>query len=600
MLLTTAESAENDQKPRETADVVSVVTNSQEGMGASDPKLDETAESAGGSTQSAEAQPSTSTPPDRPKKEKPIDILKKITPPQPAQRFLQSWNPDVQRVYFGVGDGVTGVVASFDKNVKVGKWTGDEAAVVRSKLLRDLVEPLYHKKPREIDGRQLFDQVRAVVADYVHFEDERVLDLFTLWIIGTYAYSIFSHFGYFFFFSKLPRSGKTRALEVASHLAFDATIPLNGPTASVIRDIASEGKTVILDTLERWKEKAKEAYAALMEFLDAGFRHEGIVSVKEPAGGGKWVRKEFQVYAPYIMAGIHRRSLTETALDRAFVVEMLRKAVAVKKRKYNHARCERECAPLRDDLYLWALTQGASVAALYDSPELEAAVDQIGLHDRATDIWKPIFAMARALGVPGATVQGLCSLAQEMGGDEEAIVTDAQQLAIVQAMRSEVHDGSVIGITKDLVSRLEKRGVVVGGALTTLLKGWGFEQASHRLPNTHGPRRAWHLTDEMLAKVERDLLAGLIPREAMSSSKTPTTVTTPSNQPGLLHNSRPTRVVTPLKMPVTTSHPAVTTAATAGLHTPPVRRGADLSQLSLREPEPIDGPYEELAEEDAA
>src|SRR5262245_45584675 len=39
-----------------------------------------------------------------------------------------------------------------------------------------------------------------------------------------------------------------------------------------MRETAVEGGTAIFDTLERWKEKGTESFAAAMELLDAGFR----------------------------------------------------------------------------------------------------------------------------------------------------------------------------------------------------------------------------------------------------------------------------------------------------------------------------------------
>jgi hypothetical protein len=227
---------------------------------------------------------------------------------------------------------------------------------------------------------------------------------------------MFSHYGYLFLHSRQKRAGKTRTLELLSHLAFDATRPLNAPTPPSVRDLADEGHTVLLDTLERSREKNHESHAAMMELLDAGFRNGGTV-VKQVKVRGEFRRREYQAYAPYAMAAIKKESLSDTALDRAFVIEAHRKPIRVKTKRYQFERCDADCAPIRETLYRWALQNGGKIAAHYDGPELDAKMDHLTLHDRANDIWRPLFAVASVLGVPEDTMHDLSTLAREMGGD---------------------------------------------------------------------------------------------------------------------------------------------------------------------------------------
>jgi hypothetical protein len=146
-------------------------------------------------------------------------------------------------------------------------------------------------------------------------QDERLYSLLAVWTIGTYVYPLFSHCGYLFLHSVLPRSGKTRAEEILSHLCFEATHPLNAPTGLAIRDTAAEGRTLVLDTLERWKEKNPETYSAAMEPLDSGFRNGGTVVKMVSMGNGKWRKESFPVYAPYELAAIRQcgRALREAS-----------------------------------------------------------------------------------------------------------------------------------------------------------------------------------------------------------------------------------------------------------------------------------------------
>jgi hypothetical protein len=320
---------------------------------------------------------------------------------------------------------------------------------------------------------------------------------------------VFGHYGYLFFHSTAMRSGKTTALNLVSTLAFDATAPLNAPTSAALRDMAARGQTMVLDTLERWREKSPESYGAIMELLEAGFRNGGVVIKQVPHSNDGFRPKEFPVYAPYAMAGINIGSLTDTALDRALPVEMHRKAASVKKRRYTDHATEQQCAPIRDVLYQWALRAAERVWSEYDSVELDQQIDGLHLNDRAGDVWRPIFAVARALNHDAASIHRLCTLAIEMGGDPDALA-DREKLLIVKAIRSKVQNGTVTATTTQLLEA-----VAVAGAATTkhqltmLLKSWGFEQATVRLPEFPNPHRAWKLRECFLERIEKKLAEGL-------------------------------------------------------------------------------------------
>jgi hypothetical protein len=323
-----------------------------------------------------------------------------------------------------------------------------------------------------------------------------------VWSIGTYIYPLFSHYGYLFLHSRFPRSGKTRVEEILSHLCFEATVPLNAPTVATIRETAAEGHTVILDTLERWKGKSPEAHCGAMELLDAGFRNGGTVTKMVSAGDGKWKKENFPVYAPYVLAAIDKGSLTDTALDRSFPIEMHRKSISIKKQKYNFDRCEQECAGLRDDLYRWALENAGVLSATYEGAELEAAVDALELNDRAADIWKPLLAITRVLG-SAEVWQRLTSLAIEMNRDPEAAERERVR-AIAQSLRKLANgSGAALGTTSEFVSHLLADGLEIPERdLHDMLTQWGFSQGSVRLEQ--GPRRAWELHGAKLAEIEAE------------------------------------------------------------------------------------------------
>jgi Protein of unknown function (DUF3631) len=216
---------------------------------------------------------------------------------------------------------------------------------------------------------------------------------------------------------------------------------LNAPTAPSLRDTAAEGRTVLLDTLERWKKKDAQAFAALMDILDAGFRNGGQLVLKQKVGD-RWEKQHVPVYAPYAFAGIRKSSLSVTAQDRSHVIEMRRKPTSVKK-LYRTKDAEPHAAIVRRELYGWAVRAGRAVARHYESRYIDQLVDELHLNDRAADIWKPIMAVATALNVSFDTLERLKELARERDGDHErdegagsiGIKGDpARQAAIIRAL----------------------------------------------------------------------------------------------------------------------------------------------------------------------
>jgi hypothetical protein len=220
------------------------------------------------------------------------------------------------------------------------------------------------------------------------------------------------------------------------------------------------------------------------------------------------------VYAPYALAGINRESLSETARDRSFPIHMRRKSAKLRKHPYRFNKCDAECAPIREDCYVWALQHAERLADIYEGTALERQMHRIGLNDRASDIWKPLFAIATLAELETAT---LVAWAQQTGGDPE-IAEDMRRLAIAAAVAAEVaelQDQRFIGITSDLSLLLqENQGVTVTDVeLHRLLDEWGFIQKSTRLGSGGDPRRAWHLEASALREAERLLREAIHPPE---------------------------------------------------------------------------------------
>jgi hypothetical protein len=435
------------------------------------------------------------------KEASPIEILRSIKRRPQIQRFLIAWDPQKKLLRFGCGNGETGVWVDSNKKVEQAVSLSTLSARLSPKCAERFISDAHR-----IDGGDLLSRCQAFLRSYVHFEDERLYVLLAAWSLSTYVYVLFSHFGYLFLHSQFKRSGKTRVEEVLSHLCFEATGPLNSPTVPTIRDTAREGGTLILDTLERWKGKSPEAYSAAMELLDAGFRNGGTVAKMVPSDDGQWRRELISVFAPYVLAAIAESSLADTALDRSFVIQMHRKDIRIKKRKYDFNRADKECVAVRDDLYIWALQNAAALANTYSGQKLEVDLDRLELNDRAADIWKPLLAVARFLGNKDAW-NALSSLAVEMSRDPDA-ADRARMRTIAHSLRELANGtGCAVAMTSDFVRRLRTDGIEMEDLeLHHLLKAWGFCQKTIRFGLA--PRRAWELDESRLAEIEKENRSG--------------------------------------------------------------------------------------------
>jgi len=421
------------------------------------------------------------------------DILRKIKIQTPKKERLQMYNPQRRELSFACGDGEQCVYVSSQKKLR------EAQTAFITKLTPRTVEK-FRNNADDISGNGLFKKISNIYKHYIWHEDERLYLLQTVWTIGTYQFTLFSHFGYQFIHSQLMRSGKSRTEEIISHLAYESTQLLNSPSAPSIRETVAEGRTILLDTLERLRERSTEAYGAVLELLDAGFRNGGTVPVMVKQNG-KWIKKTLSVYSPYGMAAIGKDSLSATALDRAFCIEMKRKLLKVKKAKYNYFQCEKKCRPLRDDCYLWALQNAKRVAEIHGSKELQKSMEQMGLNDRAFDIWMPLFAVLEALGFNKDSKEwkGLSSLAIEMHRDPE-IAEAEKQLEIITVLRNGMNGGDqLVGNTTTLVGLLG----ITEGEVRSLMKQLGVKKESAWKDG--GSLKCWRIPLKTLDKAEKEI-----------------------------------------------------------------------------------------------
>lgn len=160
-------------------------------------------------------------------------------------------------------------------------------------------------------------------------------------------------------------------------------------TASVlIRKIASEQPTLLLDESDTAFQGTREYSEALRGILDGGWRRGNVASLSVPVGRD-WRPRDFPVFCPKAIAGIG--NLPGTVQDRGIDIVLKRRAASEPVRRFRRRDADALAAPLKELLEKWG---EAHLEALMDArPSIPDELD-----DRAADCWEPLLAIADALG----------------------------------------------------------------------------------------------------------------------------------------------------------------------------------------------------------
>jgi hypothetical protein len=265
----------------------------------------------------------------------------------------------------------------------------DGQAATRSSLSPDAIRR--YRRNERVDLSDVITRVRQLLAKHVQFAEEWQADLIALWVVGTFLHSVFAVFGYLHITSARKRCGKTLLLDLLGYLCFNATRSSTDPSAAfVFRDAERNCGTQLFDEMESLTDSDRKSHAALMGMLNAGFRRGARVPRIVDAKTNSF--REFNVYAPRVLAGI--RGLSTTLADRSLRIELIRKRLDVKMERFSPRQQGERLVRLRDDLHLAALQHAKKIIDAYNCTAdffIPAETD-----DRLRDIVEPLFAIAAA------------------------------------------------------------------------------------------------------------------------------------------------------------------------------------------------------------
>lgn len=267
----------------------------------------------------------------------------------------------------------------------------------------------------------VFNTIHDLFATYLDFKTPVESRVLTLWIIGTYLYTMFPAYPYLAL-NGPKNSGKSTVLRVAQPLAFNMVNTSDPTGPSMFRLIHTTSCTVGIDEAERFHNPKDPGMQQIRQLLNSGYK-QGMPAIR--ITGDDMKPQAFDVYSPKILAAI--AGLEDILASRCIAVPMRRTD-----RKMPTFPADFDGAAIRHQLYTLALTHFQSIYRNYfERPELHT------LHNRSGELWSPLVALAAFFEEEGGITGLLGAISEAATWDEQLsqgkALSDREE-AVLQAL----------------------------------------------------------------------------------------------------------------------------------------------------------------------
>ncbi len=229
--------------------------------------------------------------------------------------------------------------------------------------------------PVAVDGERLIDELGTVISRHVVLKNKHCLAT-ALWVLFAHTHNAWRHSPILMVNSPTKGCGKSTVLDLLHRLVPHPFGASNATSASIFHTITRHrNPTLLFDEGETWIDGKNE----LRGILDSGHHHAGA-KVARASG-------EFSTWAPKAVALIG--GLPATLEDRSIRIELKKKLSTervrpIPTREHHYTSLRRRCQR-------WARD---NIQALRDiAPEFPE-----GVHNRASDNWCPLLAIAQQCG----------------------------------------------------------------------------------------------------------------------------------------------------------------------------------------------------------
>jgi len=235
----------------------------------------------------------------------------------------------------------------------------------------------------DIGDINIFELTKEKLKEYVDFPNEpRDYDLLSLWIIGTYFFSLFEAYPYIYF-GGFKRSGKTRTMTTVVLLSFNGLFCSNISMPSIYRIIEQHKCTLGVDETEFLvSKKAGE----IRNVLNAGYLRGSKVVRQEKKGQYGFYTKEFDNYSPKVLVNI--AGLEDVLADRTIEIIMEKSVGDITKKELKID--SKEWQHIKNYYYLFVMKNWKLIKGIYEKLDVQA-----NIRGRDLQMWKPILSLAK-------------------------------------------------------------------------------------------------------------------------------------------------------------------------------------------------------------
>ena len=354
------------------------------------------------------------------------------------------------------------------------------------------VELINSAAPREKPGGDLtalLSDICTLINRFLILAPAQV-DTLALWVLHTWTFSVSDTTPYLSISSPEKRSGKTRIFEILELIVREPFKVDGTSSAALFHSIENDRPTLLLDEVDTTFKGDKEVAQAIRQILNAGSRRRGVIARMSGQGSNMEVKK-YSVFCPKAFAGIGKKTLPDTVLDRSIPIDVKRKTNNEKTDKLSLRKIYDEVAPLKARIKEWATYNEVAVGQAIDAdPEVPET-----LSDRAADGWEPLIAIAELAGSSwGSRAKHAATTlmkAEDDGSQGVALLRDIHRVFKEQGNPEKI-------TSSDLVTALRSIEESPWGAfdfdarkIAYRLKPYGIEPGTHRFnpKNLKGYRR---------------------------------------------------------------------------------------------------------------
>jgi putative DNA primase/helicase len=231
--------------------------------------------------------------------------------------------------------------------------------------------------PDPVDGRELIKEMKSFVRRFVVMPSEYAYIALVLWALAAHAHDCFQVFPILVISSAVLRSGKTTVLTALSVLVPKPFFTSNATAASLFHTIDLFHPTVLIDEFDSFG-IVNEALRGLLNSA-----HVRLYAFVTRATG------EFSTWAAMVLALIGK--VPRTVEDRAIIIPQQRRAPHESVERLRLDRLQ-EFEPLCRKAARWVKDHAEEIQVA--DPAMPSEMNS----DRALDNWRPLFAIADAIG----------------------------------------------------------------------------------------------------------------------------------------------------------------------------------------------------------